>query len=152
MIHLSTELVEQALAQEPCTALIAKNGQQALGLFAEHCPAPVITDWTMPDISGLDLCRRVRADFQPFYAYVILLTGNTNKEEVIEGLGSGADDRLTKAFRPGELHARVKVGRRIADLHQQLHAKNRQREEMALTDPLTGLPNRRAIDAWAPTN
>jgi len=142
-------LVEQALAQEPCTVLIAKNGQQALDLFAEHHPALVITDWTMPDISGLDLCRRIRADFQPFYAYVILLTGNTNKEEVIEGLGSGADDYLTKPFHPGELHARVKVGRRIADLHQQLHAKNRQLEEMALTDPLTGLPNRRAIDAWA---
>jgi diguanylate cyclase (GGDEF)-like protein len=103
----------------------------------------------MPDISGLELCRRIRADFQPFYAYVILLTGNTNKEEVIEGLGSGADDYLTKPFHPGELRARVKVGCRIAELHQQLQTKNRQLETMALTDPLTGLPNRRAIDAWA---
>ncbi len=143
------KLVEQSLAQEPCAVLLAKNGHQALDLFAEHHPALVITDWTMPDISGLDLCRRIRADFQPFYAYIILLTGNTNKEEVIEGLASGADDYLTKPFHPGELHARVKVGRRIADLHQQLHAKNRQLEEMALTDPLTGLPNRRAIDVWA---
>lgn len=143
------KLVEQSLAQEVCTILIAKNGHQALDLFAEHHPALVITDWTMPDISGLELCRRIRADFQPFYAYVILLTGNTNKEEVIEGLGSGADDYLTKPFHPGELHARVKVGCRIADLHQQLQAKNRQLEEMALADSLTGLPNRRAIDAWA---
>ena len=143
------KLVEQSLTQEHCTVLIAKNGHQALNLFAEHHPALVITDWTMPDISGLELCRRIRADFQPFYAYVILLTGNTNKEEVIEGLGSGADDYLTKPFHPGELHARVKVGCRIADLHQQLQAKNRQLEEMALTDSLTGLPNRRAIDAWA---
>ena len=143
------KLVEQTLTEESCTVLIAKNGHQALDLFAEHHPALVITDWTMPDISGLELCRRIRADFQPFYPYVILLTGNTNKEEVIEGLGSGADDYLTKPFHPGELHARVKVGRRIADLHQQLHAKNLQLEELALTDPLTGLPNRRAIDAWA---
>jgi diguanylate cyclase (GGDEF)-like protein len=143
------KLVEQSLTQEHCTVLIAKNGHQALDLFAEHHPALVITDWTMPDISGLELCRRIRADFQPFYAYVILLTGNTNKEEVIEGLGSGADDYLTKPFHPGELRARVKVGCRIAELHQQLQTKNRQLETMALTDPLTGLPNRRAIDAWA---
>src|SRR6202049_1502708 len=143
------KLVEQSLSQEHCKVLIAKNGRQALDLFAEHRPALVITDWTMPDISGLELCRRIRAEVQTFYAYVILLTGNTDKEEVIEGLAAGADDYLTKPFHPGELHARVKVGRRIADLHQQLQAKNRELEEMALTDPLTGLPNRRAIDAWA---
>jgi diguanylate cyclase (GGDEF)-like protein len=143
------KLVEQSLSQEPCTVLFAKNGRQALDLFAEHRPALIITDWTMPDISGLELCRRIRTEVQTFYVYVILLTGNTDKEEVIEGLAAGADDYLTKPFHPGELHARVKVGRRIADLHHQLQAKNRQLEEMALTDPLTGLPNRRAIDVWA---
>jgi DNA-binding response OmpR family regulator len=87
----------------------------------------------MPDISGPEFCQRIRRDFQSFYSYVILLTANTDKEEVIEGLAAGADDYLTKPFHPGELHARVKVGRRIADLHHQLQTKNRQLEEMALT-------------------
>lgn len=143
------KLVEQSLSQTHCTVLLAKNGRQAIDLFAEHQPALVVTDWTMPDISGIELCQRIRRDFQQFYAYVILLTGNTDKEEVIKGLAAGADDYLTKPFHPGELLARVGVGRRIVELHRQVQAKNRLLEELALTDALTGLPNRRAIDVWA---
>jgi two-component system cell cycle response regulator len=143
------KLVEQSLSQEHYTVLLAKNGRQAMDLFAEHQPELVITDWSMPDISGIELCRRIRQDKQQFYAYVILVTGNTDKEEVIEGLAAGADDYLTKPFHPGELQARVRVGRRIIDLHREVQDKNRQLEEMALTDPLTGLPNRRAIEFWA---
>ncbi|HYW37756.1 MAG TPA: diguanylate cyclase [Terriglobales bacterium] len=143
------KLVEQSLSQEHCAVLLAKNGRQAIDLFAEHQPGVVITDWTMPDISGIELCQRIRREFAQSYAYVILLTGNTDKEKVIEGLASGADDYVTKPFHPGELQARVKVGRRMVEMHRQVQDKNRQLEEMALTDPLTGLPNRRAIDVWA---
>ena len=143
------KLVEQSLSQEQYNVLFAKTGQQAMDLFIEHQPALVITDWSMPDISGIELCQRIRRDHHHFYAYVILLTGNTDKEEVIEGLAAGADDYLTKPFHSGELQARVRVGRRIVDLHREVQEKNRQLEEMALTDSLTGLPNRRAIDFWA---
>jgi len=142
------KLVEQSLSKEPHSVLFAKNGRDALEVFAEHQPPLVITDWTMPDISGLELCQRIRHDFQQQYAYLILVTSNTNKEQVIEGLAAGADDYLTKPFHPGELVARVGVGRRMIELHRQVEAKNRQLEELALTDPLTGLPNRRAIDVW----
>jgi two-component system cell cycle response regulator len=143
------KLVEQSLSQEQYTVFLAKSGQQAMDLFIEHRPALVITDWSMPDVSGIELCQRIRRDHKEFYAYVILLTGNTDKEEVIEGLAAGADDYLTKPFHSGELQARVRVGRRIVDLHREIQDKNRQLEEMALTDSLTGLPNRRAIDFWA---
>jgi diguanylate cyclase (GGDEF)-like protein len=143
------ELVEQSLSQEQYTLLFAKNGREALDLFAKHQPAVVITDWTMPDIEGLELCRRIRRDFQGVYSHVILLTSNADKEQVVEGLAAGADDYLTKPFHPGELLARVAVGRRIVELHRQIQAKNRALEELALTDGLTGLPNRRAIDVWA---
>src|SRR5579863_323468 len=142
------KLVEQSLSHEPNPIIFAKNGREALDRFAEHQPAVVITDWTMPDISGLELCQSIRRDFGRSYSYLILLTSHTNKEQLIEGLASGADDYLTKPFHPGELVARVGVGRRIIELHRQIEAKNRQLEELALTDPLTGLHNRRAIDLW----
>jgi diguanylate cyclase (GGDEF)-like protein len=146
----SRKLVEHSLSGDRYNLFFAKDGREALALFAEQQPPLVITDWDMPDIGGLELCRRIRRDFQGFYSHLILLSGNTDKEHVIEGLAAGADDYLTKPFHPGELVARVEVGRRIVELHRQIQAKNRLLEEMTLTDSLTGLPNRRALDVWAP--
>lgn len=143
------KLVEQSLSKERYRVLFAKDGRKALRLFAEHSPSVVITDWSMPDLCGLELCKRIRSEFRGNYVYLILVTGNAEKEHVIEGLAGGADDYLTKPFHPGELVARVGVGRRMIELHRQIEAKNRQLEELALTDPLTGLPNRRAVDVWA---
>lgn len=142
-------LVQESLTPEKYCILFAKDGREAMALFAEYKPAVLITDWTMPDISGIELCQAVRRELQESYPYIILLTSHTEKEQLIEGLAAGADDYLTKPFHPGELQARVRVGHRIADLHQQLWNKNRQLAEMALMDPLTCLPNRRAIDTWA---
>ncbi len=144
------KLVEQSLSAERYAALFAKNGREALDLFAKNQPAVVITDWNMPDMGGLELCKHIRRDFPDCYCHLILLTSNSEKEHVVEGLAAGADDYLTKPFHSGELVARVEVGRRIVELHRQIQAKNRLLEEMALTDALTGLPNRRAIDVWAP--
>ena len=143
------KLVDQSLSQDHYPVLFAKNGREALSLFAEHRPALVITDWTMPDLSGPELCQRIRREFHDRYAYLILLTSHSNKEQVVEGLAAGADDYLTKPFHPGELLARVGVGRRIIELHREVETKNRQLEDLALTDALTGLPNRRAVDHWA---
>jgi diguanylate cyclase (GGDEF)-like protein len=143
------KLVEQSLPQERYVVLFAKNGREGLDLFAEHHPAVVVTDWSMPDISGLELCRRIRRDFQSSHSHLILLTSNSDKEQVVEGLAAGADDYLTKPFHSGEFVARIEVGRRIVELHREIQAKNTLLEEMALTDALTGLPNRRAVDVWA---
>jgi len=103
----------------------------------------------MLDLSGLDLCQQLRGDVHRGYTYIILLTSIAEKDNIVKGLAAGADDYLTKPFDPGELLARIGVGRRIMDLHRQIDAKNKLLEEMAHTDPLTGLPNRRAIEDWA---
>ncbi len=144
------KLVEQALTDADYSLLVARSGQEAIDLLGLHCPAIVITDWVMPDLTGIELCQRIRASAQDPYRYVIILTSVSDKENVVKGLAAGADDYLTKPFHPKELLARVEVGRRLVELHRQVEAKNRLLEELALTDSLTGLPNRRAIDEWAP--
>jgi two-component system, cell cycle response regulator len=142
------KLVEDTLAHEQYAVFSGKNGREAVALVDAHQPAVVITDWEMPDITGLQLCKQIRRD-RDSYTYIILLTSNTEKNQIIEGLAAGADDYLTKPFHPGELLARVAVGRRIAELHRQIQSKNKLLEELALTDSLTGLPNRRAVEHWA---
>jgi len=78
-------------------------------IFAQHRPDLVITDWMMPDLTGVELCRRVRAEFKESYAYIILLTSMTDKRELSAGLAAGADDYLTKPFAFRELAARVRA-------------------------------------------
>lgn len=143
------KLVEQTLSERQYAVLSAKSGHEALDLFKKHRPSLVITDWMMPDFSGIELCESIRQHFQESYTYIIILTGNTEKSEVVKGLTSGADDYLTKPFDREELVARAGVGRRVIELHQQIEAKNRLLAQLALTDPLTNLPNRRAIEDWA---
>ncbi len=138
------KLVEDTLAREEYAVVCGKNGREATRLVAAHQPAVVITDWEMPDITGLQLCEQIRRDHKS-YTYIILLTSNAEKNQIIQGLAAGADDYLTKPFHPGELLARVAVGRRIAELHRQIQAKNKLLEELALTDSLTTLPNRRIL-------
>jgi CheY-like chemotaxis protein len=68
------KLVEQVLAAEPYSLLFARNGVEAMDLYQQHSPCMVITDWMMPDFSGLELCQRIRSDSTRPYTYVILMT------------------------------------------------------------------------------
>jgi len=145
---VARKLVEHALDNEQYTVLPAKTGAEALELFAEHKPGIVITDWLMPDLSGLQLCERIRTDFGGRTTYIIMLTGVSDKSKVVKGLQAGADDYVTKPFNAEELAARVNTGRRIVELHREIEAKNLILQQLALTDSLTNLPNRRAIEEW----
>jgi len=143
------KLVEQVLSAESYRLLFAADGSQAMKLYKQHSPSIIIADWILPDFSGLELCKWIRSDASRPYTYIVVMTSNTEKGNVVKGLQAGADDYLTKPFDPGEMLARIGVGRRIIDLNRELAAKTQLLEEAARTDPLTGLPNRRAIEEWA---
>jgi diguanylate cyclase (GGDEF)-like protein len=145
---VSRKLLEHALENHPYEVRFAKDGAEGMRLFDEHAPPLVITDWLLPDISGGELCQKIRAGAKG-YTYILILTSNSDKENLVQGLAAGADDYLTKPFDPSELQARIGVGRRTVELHREIADKNKQLEELALTDHLTGLPNRRAIEEFA---
>ena len=116
----------------------AHNGQQAWAMLEqEHFPL-VISDWMMPDMDGLELCRRIRARHQMTYTYIILLTALGGKTNYLDAMDAGADDFITKPFDADQLAARLRVAERILDLHETLRVH-------AMHDPLTGLYNRAAI-------
>jgi len=143
------KLVEQVFAEQPYHLSFASTGEEGMKLFNERSPSFVITDWMLPDFSGFELCQRIRQDDSRPYCWIIVMTSSREKGHVLKALAAGADDYLTKPFDPEEMLARVGVGRRIIDLNRELAAKTLRMEEAARTDPLTGLPNRRAIEEWA---
>src|SRR5580700_11331085 len=146
---VARKLVELTLPGDEYLLLFAKTGAEALDFYARYRPALVITDWLMPDFSGIELCQRIREESKDSYTYIILLSGVSDKAQVVKGLLAGADDYLTKPFHPEELLARASVGRRTVALHREIESKNRLLEQLVLTDGLTGMPNRRAIEEWA---
>jgi two-component system, cell cycle response regulator len=146
---VAQKLVELPLLEKGYNVIVAPNGRSAMELFDRHRPDVVITDWMMRDITGEELCRHIRSHSQHIYTYILVLTRHSDKDSLVEALAAGADDYLTKPFHRGELLARVNVGARIIGLQRQIETENKQLEELALTDTLTGLPNRRAIETWA---
>jgi two-component system cell cycle response regulator len=116
----------------------ARDGQQALAAIEEECPDFLITDWEMPQMSGLELCETVRRMNLPHYVYIVFLTLKASSHKKIAGLEGGADDFLTKPIERKELLAQLRSGVRVLELERRL-------SQMARTDPLTGLSTRRTF-------
>jgi len=107
-------------------AIDASEGNEGLARIRESGIPIVVCDWEMPGMSGPDLCRAIRKAEIGHYVYVILLTGRTEKADLVEGLNAGADDFLSKPLDAQVLKARVRVAKRILHLEQQLAEQNRQ--------------------------
>jgi diguanylate cyclase (GGDEF)-like protein len=122
------------------------NGAEAWDrLVQPDAPKLVILDWMMPEMDGLEVLTKVRALPNDRPPYIIMLTGRGEKADIIAGLEAGADDYLAKPFDPGELRARVEVGRRLVEMQEALFISREKMAHQATHDPLTGLLNRRAI-------
>jgi len=134
-----------------------RDGGAALKYVVEHKPQLVITDWRMKPMDGLQLCRSLRASVFGKNLYLIMLTSTEDDDALVEAFNAGIDDYVVKPPNLKVLQARIRAGQRIVALQQDLvleHAEierysaelavaNRRLEQMANTDLLTSLPNRR---------
>ena len=121
------------------------DGAAALQRFKERFYPLLVTDWEMPGMDGVSLCRAVRAMQLDGYVYILLLTARDSKEHIIAGLEAGADDYLTKPVHEAELVARLNTGRRILTLEQSLRGAIQENRWLSITDALTGAFNRRYL-------
>ena len=127
-------------------AMLTKNGHEVVAtsngseaweaMQQPDAPRLAILDWIMPEINGVEVCHRVRALETDQPPYIIMLTIKGEKEDIVAGLEAGADDYLAKPYDPGELRARVDVGRRMLELQANLAERMRDLQK-ALDDVRT---------------
>jgi two-component system cell cycle response regulator len=122
------------------------DGNAALELLkAPDAPRVCLLDWVMPGKNGIDVCSAIRRDWPEPYTYMLLLTAKGEKENVVEGLESGADDYLIKPWDPDELKARLRTAQRILSLEDRLVEARETMRFKATHDHLTFLFNRGVI-------
>src|ERR1700689_5390631 len=121
------------------------NGSQALDKMTLRYYPMLVTDWEMPEMDGIELCKAMRNLQLDGYVYALLLTARNAKEHIIAGLEAGADDYLVKPVHEPELIARLNPGRRILALEHSLRAANERNRILSITDALTGAFNRRYL-------
>jgi two-component system, cell cycle response regulator len=121
------------------------NGSEALDKMTARYYPMLVTDWEMPEMDGVALCKAVRNMQLDGYVYALLLTARDSKEHIIAGLEAGADDYLIKPVHEPELIARLNAGRRILNLEHSLRVANHRNRILSITDALTGAYNRRYL-------
>jgi two-component system cell cycle response regulator len=139
-------MLEKMLCRWGYEVVIAHDGGEAWAVLSgDDAPRLAILDWMMPGLDGVEICRRVRGAAREPYLYILLLTARTNAEDLIEGMEAGADDYLTKPFNAQELRVRLRAGRRILELQEELLVAREALRDQASRDGLTRLWNRSSI-------
>jgi len=150
-------IMEKMLQAEGHIVTSAENGIEALSLLEKERPQLIVTDWVMPQMDGITLCRKLRENPQNRSIYVIVVTAHESPGKLVEAFEAGADDYVLKPITPKMFHARLRAAQRVVQLQEELAADrekllrfstelsavNEQLLQHALTDSLTGLPNRR---------
>jgi two-component system cell cycle response regulator len=147
---VSRHLLDATLRKWGYDVVVACDGLEAWDyLQKDDAPKLAILDWVMPGLTGPEVCAKVREhskdDTNSEYTYILLLTSKSLKEDLIEGMESGADDYLTKPFDHHELKVRLRAGTRIIELERALVETREALREQATKDSLTLLWNRASI-------
>jgi DNA-binding response OmpR family regulator len=128
--QVSCSVLETTLLRAGYEVITTDNGVAAWQVLqTEDPPSLVILDWMMPQMDGLEVCRKIRQAGKAQPPYVLLLTARTSRLDIVEGLRAGGDDYLTKPVDLDVLHARLQVGVRMVQLQQNLANRVRELEE-----------------------
>lgn len=150
-------LLAKSLTEAGHTVETAANGKEALEMALGAPPQLILTDWLMPEMDGVNLCRMLRATRAGRGIYLLVLTHSDDDDRLVTAFEAGADDYLVKPFSPRLLAARLRAAQRVIQLQEEVERDheeirryaaelaliNRRLHQAALTDSLTELPNRR---------
>jgi diguanylate cyclase (GGDEF)-like protein len=139
-------MLERQLTRAGYVVDTAEDGEAALAKILKGQYQILLTDWDMPGMDGPTLCKRVREANLTTYLYILLLTGHLTTDDVVAGLGAGADDYVRKPANQSELLARLSAGSRIVRLEQSLREANEKIQLLSITDSLAGTFNRRYLN------
>jgi diguanylate cyclase (GGDEF)-like protein len=129
---------------------VAASAQEALRILDAAPCQVVLTDWQMPGMDGLALCRKVRSEHVEGYVYLMMITVRESKQDMLLSMAAGADDYIVKGSSNEEILARMEVARRITHLEYSLRQSNRENRRLSVTDPLTTAHNRRYLMKYLP--
>lgn len=142
------------------TVIVANNGKEALGMVEKHMPQLILADWIMPEMDGIEFCKALRQNPEWRNIYVFIMTAQESTDRLVEAFEAGVNDYMIKPVNSKILAARLVAAQRVVQLQeelefdrQQLHklatelaVSNERFQQLALTDVLTGLPNRRSAN------
>ena len=151
------QFVQAILKAAGHEVVAAENGKQALDMALDFHPQLIVTDWVMPEMDGIALCKSLRSTKAGQRIYLIILTALEDEDHLVEAFEAGVDDYIVKPLNERVIKARLRAGQRVIRLQEEIEREreeirryaaelavtNRRLQEAALTDPLTTLPNRR---------